>query len=160
MLTLMQTQKSMQTQKMTRASRKNGYSSSDLGFAFGFSHVKIADLVNAGYLHGEKVLVWKREVYSFSADDALTFLQKHVGLFEFNPSRRWKPVVEEARRYFDQKYISKKEIMTRYGLSRQQIQRRTKNHGFPRPTTDFRQSSAIGTWYERAAIEHWITENA
>lgn len=146
--------------KMTQAGKRNGYSSRDLALAFGFSHVKIADLVSAGYLHGQRVRVWKRQVFTFSSNDAIAFLQQHAGLFQFNPSRKWKPVVEEAQRYFHEKYISTKEIHSRYGLTSRQVQIRKRNQGFPQPTSDFRQSSATGLWYNRAAVECWIVENA
>lgn len=146
--------------KMKQAGRKNGMSSRDLGMALGLPHFRIVDFVNSGYLHGEKVQVWKRQVYSFSVNDAIAFLQQHAGLFQFNPTRRWKLVVDEAQRYFHEKYISANEVTTRYGLTSRQVRTRKQKQGFPQPTSDFRQSSATGTWYNRAAIERWIAENA
>lgn len=146
--------------KMARAGRKNGMSSRDLGLALGLPHSRIIDFVNSGYLHGERVHVWKRQVYTFSVNDAIAFLQQHAGLFQFNPSRKWHLVVEEAQRYFHEKYISTKEIHSRYGLSSGQVQVRKRHQGFPQPTSDFRQSSTTGLWYNRAAVECWIAENA
>ena len=146
--------------KMTMAGRKNGMSSRDFGIALGLPHFRIVDFVNSGYLHGEKVQVWKRQVYSFSVNDAIEFLQQHAGLFQFKPTRRWNPVVDEAQRYFHEKYISQKEITARYGLTSRQVRTRKQKQGFPQPTADFRQSSSTGIWYNRVAIEHWIAENA
>ena len=141
-----------------RLRHASGMSTADVVRELGIGRNTVSKYIRTGLLNATRRLVVRRTVYTVAQEDVRAFIATHGGYIPLKPDADWAPLVEDARRVFAQRYISRVDLAALLCVCREALIRREDEQGFPAPALRLGHPYG-GDHYERAAVWAWLAEH-
>lgn len=133
--------------------RSDGMDVRDAAEALGVNRDVIIDWIRRGFLRASRRRILRQTVYSISYTAVLSFIADRGGYTAMRPTPRFAGPVDEARRAFNLRYISRRDLASSLCISENTLGHWPTRFGFP-------ASHMLGrcSYYDRGEVRAFLAE--